>query len=108
MVEPWFSDFFQEIQVRLLSVVLIFIDMNKIPNKYSLNRLFKVTYLDGRVEMISARGILNFVTNDSQDYIQSIEIIAISSFIKSVNKEYERDPEFDDYPSFIEYNIKSD
>ena len=82
--------------------------MNKIPDKYSLNRLFKVTYLDGRVEMISARGILNFVTNDSQYYIQSIEIIAISSFVKSVNKEHKLNPEFDDYPSFIEYTIESD
>ena len=81
--------------------------MNKIPNKYSLNRLFKVTYSDGRVEMISARGILNFVTNGSQDYIQSIEIIAISSFVKSVNKEHKRNPEFDNYPSFIEYPMNS-
>jgi hypothetical protein len=47
--------------------------MNKIQDKYSLNRLFKVTYLDGRVEMISARGILNFVTNHSQNYIQSLK-----------------------------------
>lgn len=80
--------------------------MSKIPNKYSLNRLFKVTCLDGRVKMISARSILDFVNNDSQDYIQSIEIIAISSFVKSVNKEHGRNPEFDDYPSFIEYTIE--
>ena len=76
--------------------------------KYSLNRLFKVTYLDGRVEMISARGILNFVTNDSQDYIQSIEMIAISSFVKSVDKEYDRNTSYADYPSFVEYNIESE
>lgn len=80
--------------------------MSKLQNKYSLNRLFKVTYLDGRVEMISARGILDFVTNDSQDYIQSIEIIAISSFVKSVDKEHDRNSGYVDYPSFIEYTIE--
>ena len=80
--------------------------MSKIPNKYSLNRLFKVTYLDGRVEMISARGILNFVTNDSQDCIQSIELIAISSFVKSVKKEHDQHSGFANYPSFIEYPIE--
>lgn len=77
--------------------------MNKLQNKYSLNRLFKITYLDGRIEMISARGILDFITNDSQDYIQSIEIIAISSFVKSVKKEYNQNTEYANYPSFIEY-----
>ncbi len=81
--------------------------MSKLQNKYSLNRLFKVTYLDGRVEMISARGILDFVTIDSQDYIQSIEMIAISSFVKSVKKEDGRYPESANYPSFIEYTIES-
>ena len=80
--------------------------MSKIPNKYSLNRLFKVTYLDGRVEMISARGILNFVTNDSQDGIQSIELIAISSFVKSVKKEYDQHSGSANYLSFIEYPIE--
>lgn len=81
--------------------------MNKLQNKYSLNRLFKVTYLDDRVEMISARGILDFVTNDSQDDIKSIEIIAISSFVKDVEKEYNRHPRSADYPSFVEYNIEN-
>ena len=82
--------------------------MNKLQNKYSLNRLFKITYLDGRIEMISARGILDFITNDSQDYIQSIEMIAISSFVKSVDKEYDRNTGYADYPSFVEYNIESE
>ena len=81
--------------------------MSKLPNKYSLNRLFKVTYLDGRVEMISARGILDFVTNDSQYYIKSIEIIAISSFVKSVDKEHTEHPTSANYPSFIEYNTEN-
>lgn len=81
--------------------------MSKIPNQYSLNRLFKVTYLDGRVEMICARGILDFVTNDSQDYIQSIEMIAISSFVKSVDKKYEQNSGYANYPSFVEYNIEN-
>ena len=81
--------------------------MSKLPNKYSLNRLFKVTYLDGRVEMISARCILDFITNDSQYYIQSIEIVAISSFVKDVEKEHNQNTRLDDYPSFIEYNIEN-
>ena len=81
--------------------------MNKVPNKYSLNRLFKVTYLDGRIEMISARGILDFVTNDSQDYIQSIEMIAVSSFVKSVDKEHGRNTGYVNYPSFVEYGVES-
>lgn len=80
--------------------------MNKIPNKYSINRLFKVTYLNGEVEMISARGILDFITNVSQDYIQSIEMIAISSFVKSVDKEHDLNNGYTDYPSFIEYTIE--
>ena len=58
--------------------------------------------------MISARGILDFVNDKSQYHIQSIEIIAISSFVKNVNKEHERNSEFDNYPSFVEYNIESD
>lgn len=82
--------------------------MSKLQNKYSLNRLFKVTYLDGRVEMISARCLLDFVTNDSQYDIQSIEIIAISSFVKDVEKEHNRHPRVSDYPSFVEYNIEDE
>lgn len=80
--------------------------MNKIPNKYSINRLFKVTYLNGEVEMISARGILDFITNVLQDYIQSIEMIAISGFVKSVDKEHNLNNGYANYPSFIEYTIE--
>lgn len=81
--------------------------MGKLQNKYSLNRLFKVTYLDGRVEMICARGILDFVNNDSQYNIHAIEIVAISSFVKDVEKEHNRNTRLDNYPSFIEYNIEN-
>lgn len=56
--------------------------------------------------MICARGILDFVTNDSQYGIKSIEIIAISSFVKDVEKEHNRHPRVADYPSFIEYTIE--
>ena len=81
--------------------------MSKLQNKYSLNRLFKVTYLDGRIEMICARGILDFVNKDSQYYIHSIEIVAVSSFVKDVEKEHNRNTRLDNYPSFIEYNIEN-
>ena len=79
--------------------------MSKLQNKYSLNRLFKVTYLDGRVEMICARGILDFVNNDSQYDIQSIEVIAVSQFLKDGIDDYgiKIKSDFENYPGLVEY-----
>lgn len=74
-------------------------------NKYSINRLFKVTYLDGRVEMICARGILDFITDKSQYNIHSIEVIAVSQFSKECLYDHgiKIKSDFENYPSFIEY-----
>lgn len=73
--------------------------------KYSLNRLFKVTYLDGRVEMICARGILDFVNNETQDDIQSIEVIAVSNFLKDGidDRGIKIKSDFENYPGLVEY-----
>lgn len=74
--------------------------------KYSLNRLFKVTYLDGRVEMICARGILDFVNNETQDDIHSIEVIAVSNFLKDGIDDHGikiKYSDFDNYPGLVEY-----
>ena len=70
--------------------------------KYSNNRLFKVTYLDGKVEMVSARGILDFVNGETQHEIQSIELIAVSNFIKDCYLEQGK-TRFENYPGLVEY-----
>lgn len=75
-------------------------------NKYSINRLFKVTYLNGDVEMICARGILDFVNNDSQYDIQSIEVIAVSKFLKDGIDDHGitiKSSNFENYPGLVEY-----
>lgn len=73
--------------------------------KYSLNRLFKVTYLDGRVEMICARGILDFVNKEKQDDIHSIEVIAVSQFLKDGIDDHgiKIKSDFENYPGLVEY-----
>ena len=73
--------------------------------KYSLNRLFKVTYLDGRVEMICARGILDFVNNETQYDIHSIEVIAVSKFLKEGIDDHgiKIKSDFENYPGLAEY-----
>lgn len=73
--------------------------------KYSLNRLFKVTYLDGRVEMICARGILDFVNTEKQDDIHSIEVIAVSNFLKDGIDDHgiTIKSDFENYPGLVEY-----
>ena len=70
--------------------------------KYSNNRLFKVTYLDGKVEMISARGILDFVNEETQREIQSIELIAVSNFTQDCYLEPGK-TRFENYPGLVEY-----
>ena len=79
--------------------------MSKLQNKYSLNRLFKVTYLDGRVEMISARGILDFVNEETQHNIHSIEIVAVSNFLKDGIDDHgiKIKSNFENYPGLVEY-----
>ena len=74
-------------------------------NKYSINRLFKVTYLDGRVEMICARGILDFVNREKQDDIHSIEVIAVSQFLKEGIDDHgiKIKSNFENYPGLVEY-----
>lgn len=76
-----------------------------VQNKYSLNRLFKVTYLDGRVEMISARGILDFVTEETQHNIHSVKIVAVSQFSKDClyDRGVKIKSDIENYPSLIEY-----
>jgi hypothetical protein len=73
--------------------------------KYSLNRLFKVTYLDGRVEMICARGILDFVNEETQYNIHSIEAIAVSNFLKEDKDDHGITIKsgFENYPGLVEY-----
>lgn len=82
--------------------------MNKIPNKYSINRLFKVTYLNGKVEMICARGILDFVNDKSQYDIHSIEVVAVSQFLKEGIDDHgiKIKSDFENYPGFIEYSLE--
>lgn len=79
--------------------------MSKLQNKYSLNRLFKVTYLDDRVEMISARGILDFVNEEAQHNIHSIEIVAVSNFLKDGIDDHgiKIKSNFENYPGLVEY-----
>lgn len=74
-------------------------------NKYSINRLFKVTHLDGRVELICARGILDFVNDKSQYDIHSIEVIAVSQFSKEClhDRGVKIKSDIENYPSLIEY-----
>lgn len=74
-------------------------------NKHSINRLFKVTHLDGRVELICARGILDFVNDKSQYDIHSIEVIAVSQFSKEClyDRGVKIKSDIENYPSLIEY-----
>lgn len=74
-------------------------------NKYSINRLFQVTHLDGRVEMICARGILDFVNDKSQYDIHSIEVIAVSQFLKEGIDDHgiKIKSNFENYPGLVEY-----
>lgn len=74
-------------------------------NKYSINRLFKVTYLDGRVEMICARGILDFVNVENDGNIHSIEVIAVSQFLKDGIDDHgiKIKSDFENYPGLVEY-----
>lgn len=74
-------------------------------NKYSINRLFKVTYLDGRVEMICARGILDFVNAENDGNIHSIEVIAVSQFLKDGIDDHgiKIKSDFENYPGLVEY-----
>lgn len=74
--------------------------------KYSINRLFKVTYLDGRVEMICARGILDFVNAENENNIHSIEVIAVSQFLKDGIDDHGiniKKSDFENYPGLVEY-----
>lgn len=74
-------------------------------NKYSINRLFKVTYLNGKVEMICARGILDFVNKETQCDIHSIEVIAVSQFLKEGIDDHgiKIKSNFENYPGLVEY-----
>jgi len=74
--------------------------------KYSLNRLFKVTYLDGSVEMICARSILDFVNTETERNIHSIEVIAVSNFLKDGIDDHGikiKTDAFENYPGLVEY-----
>lgn len=79
-----------------------------IQNKYSINRLFKVTYLSGRVEMICARGILDFVNAETERNIHSIEVIAVSQFLKDGIDDHgiKIKSDFENYPGLVEYTEK--